>query len=269
MRKQIDSIVFGMPTLMELPSLSSCVALCRELGLSFVELNMNFPLYQLDELKKEKKVLQDAMEEGLFFTLHIDENISVCDVNPLVRQAHVQTVRDAIALGKAFSFPVINMHMQKGVYVTLPDRKIYVFDMFRDVYLAHLCAFRELCEQEIGDAPLRICIENTDGFPPFIQEGVELLLESPVFSLTLDIGHSHAAQGVDEFFYEKHLQRLEHMHIHDAIGSNNHLVLGTGEIDLEIKLNLACDHHCRCVLETKTVDALQQSVVFLHHFCTA
>ena len=33
----------GMPTLMETDTLESCAALCRELKLNFIELNMNLP----------------------------------------------------------------------------------------------------------------------------------------------------------------------------------------------------------------------------------
>ena len=35
-----------MPTLLEAASPESAAALCRELGLQFVELNMNLPQYQ-------------------------------------------------------------------------------------------------------------------------------------------------------------------------------------------------------------------------------
>lgn len=33
----------GMPTLIELPELEDCAALCRELGPQFLELNMDLP----------------------------------------------------------------------------------------------------------------------------------------------------------------------------------------------------------------------------------
>lgn len=53
------------------------------------------------------------------------------------------------------------------------------------------------------------------------------------------------------------------MHIHDAIGGKNHLELGTGEIDLQDKLTIAKECGCRCVIETKTADALRKSVKWL------
>ena len=43
-------ISFGMPTLIELNSLEESAALCRELGLKFIELNMSFPQNQLEKL---------------------------------------------------------------------------------------------------------------------------------------------------------------------------------------------------------------------------
>jgi sugar phosphate isomerase/epimerase len=50
------------------------------------------------------------------------------------------------------------------------------------------------------------------------------------------------------------------MHIHDAVGKRNHLPIGTGEIDLKDKFALAKECNCRCVLETKTIAALRETV---------
>ena len=53
------------------------------------------------------------------------------------------------------------------------------------------------------------------------------------------------------------------MHIHDATSTSNHLTLGKGELDLSKYINLAIEHSCRAVIETKTVNALQHSVKWL------
>ena len=42
---------FGMPTLIENRTLEENAALCGELGLRFIELNMNFPEYQIDKIE--------------------------------------------------------------------------------------------------------------------------------------------------------------------------------------------------------------------------
>jgi sugar phosphate isomerase/epimerase len=55
------------------------------------------------------------------------------------------------------------------------------------------------------------------------------------------------------------------MHIHDGKENppKNHLALGDGDIDLKQRLDTAKCNNCRCVLETKTIDALRRSVKVL------
>ena len=48
---------FGMPTLIENKDLGENIALCKELDLQFVELNMNFPMYQIPQLEDRKSVV--------------------------------------------------------------------------------------------------------------------------------------------------------------------------------------------------------------------
>ena len=57
---------FGMPTLIENKTLGDNVELCRELGLQFIELNMNFPEYQIDKLEKTDEFIEAAREAGIY-----------------------------------------------------------------------------------------------------------------------------------------------------------------------------------------------------------
>ena len=82
---------FGMPALIEIESLEESAALCRELGLSFLELNMNFPQYQLDVMEPAW-LGPIARQYGIFYTLHLDDNMNVADFNPAVAKAYSDTV---------------------------------------------------------------------------------------------------------------------------------------------------------------------------------
>ena len=53
---------YGMPTLIENQTLAKNILLCKELGLNFIELNMNFPEYQIDQLENWKKFYHEAKE---------------------------------------------------------------------------------------------------------------------------------------------------------------------------------------------------------------
>ena len=255
----MKTIDFGMPTLIETNSIDSCVKLCKELGLDFIELNMNLPQYQIESIDiKQLKLI--CKNENIYFTIHLDENLNVCDFNNEITNAYMKTVLSTIDIAKLLKIPVLNMHMSNGVYFTLPNEKVFLFKQYKDVYLTKLRSFRDVCKKAIGDSNIKICIENCSGYKDFAMEGIELLLESSVFALTFDIGHSHGVNGIDEPFINKHIDRLYHMHAHDADGMKNHHPLGTGQVNIKDKLSLAREHNCRVVLEIKTLEGLKQSV---------
>ncbi len=266
---------FGMPTLIENRTLEDNIALCRGLALRFIELNMNFPEYQADRLEQTDTLLRLGEEAGICFTVHLDENLNIADFNRLVSDAYLETVRRTVAVAKKLlplrdrfspGLPLtVNMHMHHGIFITLPDRKVQMYDRDFDTYMKSFAAFRALCEEWIGDSDVMIAVENTDGFRGYEQKAIGYLLESPKFGLTWDIGHSKAVKETDVPFILAHRDRLIHFHIHDGTETppRNHLALGDGEIDLKGRLRLAEERGTRCVLETKTVAALKHSVAWL------
>ena len=254
---------YGMPTLIEQMDTEKCAAMCRELGLRFIELNMSFPQLQPEAIDVGR--LRGIAEKyGIYYTVHIDESLDPCNVNAAIAAVYTDTMLKAIELAKALGIPTLNMHLLRGIYVTLPTRRTYVYAENEELYLANMRAFRDRVTEAIGDSGIRVCIENTDGFDlPFLRHAVELLLESEKFMLTFDVGHDHAIGDIDLPLLLAHKDRLRHMHLHDAQGKSVHLALGDGELDKSALIALARDCGCRVVLETKTIDALTQSVRWL------
>ena len=198
---------FGMPTLIENRTLEDNIALCKELGLSFVELNMNFPEYQIDKMENIDWFYKKADDAGIYYTIHLDENMNIADFNPLVREAYLETVRRTIEVAKHF--------------VNLKDK--------------------------------------------YEKKAIEKMLQSHCFVLTWDIGHSKATGEIDTPYINAHKDKLCHFHIHDGRENppKDHLALGDGETDLIARLNKAKECNARCVLETKTIEALKRSVEWL------
>ncbi|MEA4890349.1 MAG: sugar phosphate isomerase/epimerase family protein [Clostridiaceae bacterium] len=259
----MSQIQFGMPTLIEVKSLEAGARLCKELGLRFIELNMNLPEYQADRIDAGE-FAEIAQRYGIYYTIHLDENLNPCDFNRTVADAYTDTVLRTIELAKQLRVPVLNMHLSKGVYFTLPEKKVYLFDEYMDVYLNKLIAFRDQCEEAIGEADIKICVENADGYnKEFLQRGLAFLLESKVFALTFDIGHNAGIGGGDEKIIMKYKNKLCHMHMHDAREKSSHLPLGAGELDLLKYFHLAKTQNCRVVLETKTIAGLKESLEWI------
>ena len=169
------------------------------------------------------------------------------------------SIRFALEIG----IPVINMHLLKVVYVTLPGKVILLTDVYAEQYFARVREFIAMCEEEIGDAPLKICIENVDSnaFTESQLKALPLFMASPVFALTLDVGHEMCLKMADSHVFSEYPEKLVHMHLHDCDGKKPHLALGDGIVDIENKI--AQFHGETCLVEVKTIVGLEVSSKYL------
>lgn len=269
-----------MPTLIELNSLKENVELCKKLKLNFIELNMNIPLFSVLGIEDEnnfelKKIIEELnfyqKEFGIYFTIHLDENFNFADSNIYIKNAYLKTLKAVIKNSKKINCPIINMHLNKGIYFTLPTEKVFLFEKYKEEFNNSLEEFIKFCNCEISDSNIFISIENTDGWTDFEKKSIEKILMNKNFSLTFDIGHSQAIGNIDQDFILKNKSKLKHFHIHDGTLPNaatkqfgkNHLQLGTGNINLKEKIYLAKETNSRCVIETKTVESLVESVKWI------
>lgn len=251
---------FGMPTLVELKTLEENVALCHELGLDFVEINMNFPQFQLNALDENNlKTLADTY--GVFFTFHLAEDLDIAHNNPRIRQAYYDEIAALVVLMEAIGSPLMNMHLCQGIKVTLPTEKIWLYETYIEDYKTKIVTFNHFAEQLLEGKTIKIMAENTGlGNKSFINAAIDILCQSPVIGLTWDIGHDHSSGYCDEPYLMKHFDKIRHYHFHDAIESQNHMTLFDGQIDINRFYKDAKEKDASVVLETKTVDALKESV---------
>lgn len=278
--EDFNKIHFGMPTLIELNSLIENVELCTELTLDFIELNMNIPFCSvLGHAEKDNDELNKFIEEinlykkkyNIYFTIHLDENFNFADINPYVRKAYLKTLKAVIDNAKKIDCPIINMHLNHGIYFTLPTEKVFLLEKYSNEYDISVNDFIKFCNFELSDSTIKICIENTDGWKNFETYALKKILENKNLALTFDIGHSEAIGNLDKDFILQNISKLKHFHIHDGTlpdaktnsYGKNHLELGTGKIDLLSNLNLALKTNSRCVIETKTIQSLKNSVAYL------
>lgn len=256
-------IGYGMPALIELKDIEAHCALCAKLGLHFVELNTNFPTQQLHLLDAEA-LRELAKRYGIFYTIHLNDEMPVADFNPTVAKGYVDAVLEAIAFAKKVDAPLLNMHISQGALCTLPDGIVYFYDAYEENYLEGMAKFRDACEAAIGSSGIHICMENSKAYHSFQKKALDLLLESKVFNLTLDVGHDYCSSFVDEDWILARKSRLQHMHIHDAKnGKQDHLPLGEGEISLKPYFDLAEELDATVLLEVKTADGLAESLKWL------
>lgn len=116
---------FGMPTLIEYESIEENAQLCRKLGLRFLELNMNLPFCQTFSDKDIVRLNKISEENGIYFTLHLDENADFCNFNPVIKSGWQQVLKETLSAAAELKIPIVNMHLNRGVWFTLPDKKVF------------------------------------------------------------------------------------------------------------------------------------------------
>ncbi|MEI6286083.1 MAG: TIM barrel protein [Bacillota bacterium] len=253
---------FGMPTLIELKTLQQQVALCKQLGLSFVELNMNLPDYSVANLAKID--YRNFAEQGVRFNIHAPEELDLASFHDDIRNGFVNLLNNTLNAVPTGMIDILNIHLNNGVHFKLPDKKVWLYDEYCDDFIRNLQQSLEIILPVAREKRAKICVENTGNFSmPHIRKALELLLEYDNVFLTWDVGHDHAAGYSDSAVFEKYSDKITHFHLHDAIGEKCHLEFFEGEIDLRKFLALSSELNCSVVIETKSVQALVNSVAKL------
>jgi len=94
----------GMPALIEFESFEENARLCKTLGLDFIEINMNLPIYnQFMNLNEIKRCM---IEYNIDLTMHLSETFDPFDLDPVIRNARIKsfihTVERAAELGVSY-----------------------------------------------------------------------------------------------------------------------------------------------------------------------
>lgn len=253
-------IIWGMPTLIELNGIEDNISLCKKLGLDFIELNMNLPEYQPSQLDIDKLVYLKN-ENDIFYTFHLPEELDITNFNEDIRDAYIKVVTKTIEISKQLKVPIINMHMNLGIYFTMPSQRIYLYNKYESFYLKGIEKFAKYIEKLLRDTNIKLAIENTGLYDiDYIKKAVNILIQKESIVLTWDVGHDYSSGDKDKEYLLSNINKIKHMHIHDAINENNHLPVFRGDIDIDNRLEIAMNTNSTCVLETKTIEGLQESI---------
>lgn len=259
------NLILGMPTLIEFDSLEENAEFCNELGLDFIEINMNLPQHQPSKLNIEN-LLSIQKNKNIFFTFHLPEDINIAHLNDKIRKVHWDIIMEVIDIMKVIKSPLINMHILEGIHFKLPDRRIFLYEKYIDEYIDMMNEFRKTADEQLKGSSIKIAIENMGIYDRgFTRKAVSKLLESDVFGLTWDIGHDYSSGEKDRDFIIANFSKLVHMHIHDAKEQRCHLVLYSGNMNIDDRLELARSESITSVIETKTVEGLRTSVTELRN----
>jgi sugar phosphate isomerase/epimerase len=255
-----ERLRLGIPSLIEVPDFRMTVDLALELKIDFIEINMNMPEFCPESLPA--KAIRDCHKKtGLDFTIHMPDDTDLASFHDPIREGHVARFGEAARWAAEADAKLINLHLSPGIYFTLPDRKVWIYENHYDKFVGNL---REAYGKVIHYAKefgVKVCTENVTNFNiPFVARAIDDLCQMDDFYLTWDVGHDARTGYKEREVLLRHLDRIRHMHLHDYNGVSDHQIPGTGDIDIAGRLCFARDRDISVLVETKTVRSLKESV---------
>ncbi len=252
-------IKWGMPTLIELGDLAENERLCADLGLDFIEIGMFLRPFSSDRLM-EIDLGKRGAGGRIGYTVHLPEELDLGAFNGEIREASVRMLKNLLERADADRIGLLNMHLNSGTYISLPDRKVYVYEEYFDEYRMNVIRSFDDISGLLKQRGIRLCIENTGTFGgAYPQRLLSELLRQDDIGLTWDTGHDASAGYSETGFMLKNAGKIFHIHLHDYRGKD-HQELYTGEIDIDRMVGFAADRGASVVIETKDVKSLTNSV---------
>ena len=250
-----------MPILFEYETVEENFILATELGLDFVELNLNFS-YCRKEME-EGKIPELLKKYPLQITLHFYDEADLGSY-PEVVEGYLKLLERYASLGEGY-VKMMNFHNNGGPLVTISGKRNYVYEKEYDSYIKRLIPTytkaKEICEKR----GINLVIENTDTCPgaTFLKDVYRDEMNAG-FHFNFDIGHD-AVMG--DWLYElskKLPLKFDEFHIHDSDGKRNHLALGEGTLGKKLRefKKTAEKNDAYVLLEAKSKEDLRKSVPF-------
>ncbi|OPY34083.1 MAG: Xylose isomerase-like TIM barrel [Methanomassiliicoccales archaeon PtaU1.Bin124] len=252
--------LLGMPALIEFSTVEENVLLCQELGLDFVELNMNMP-YCFPENLEPRDLRMMAKDMDVVFSMHMPDDLDLGSMHEQIRKGTLDRAIEVVDWAVQADIGLLNFHINPGIYFTLPNYKVWIFDKYYESFEKNIIQAFGLLLDRARAGGVQICVENVCNFDlPFIQRVLVPLTKLPGMGLTWDVGHDAKTGFKERETLMKHEANLRHMHLHDHDGRSDHQVLFTGHLDILGLYYFAKNHDMSIVVETKTIDSLIRSI---------
>ena len=246
----------GMPQLYEFDTIEENLKLGQELGLDFIELNLNFGY-----CRKEMEACNLApmlASYGLEATLHFYDEADFGSYDEVV-DAYLKLLEKYAYLGQGY-IKQINIHLNPGPVVTIAGVKNYIYEKEFEDYIGRLSGNLQKAKAILEPKGINMVIENTDNTPEFLMNAYRFLRQEG-YRFCFDIGHDHLSHDVLWNLASEFPLPFDEFHVHDAKNRNKcHLALGEGELDVAIFKRLAEKNNAYVVLEVKQSSDLRVSV---------
>ncbi len=169
----------GMPALVEYTTINELVDLCLKLNLNFIEFNMNLP-YNFIQNLNPAEVRKISENTNIEFTMHMPDDADLGTFYESVRRGYVELFSDTIDWAKESGVKLLNMHIIEGAKMTLPDKKVYIYEQYSEEFQNNFIKSISVLSQKARDNNIILAIENSSNFgKTYIQKALDKAILYP------------------------------------------------------------------------------------------
>lgn len=249
----------GMPILFEFSTIEENFQLAKELGLDFVELNLNFGYCR--KALEDGSIKELVKKYDLETTLHFFDEADFASYQEVV-DGYMILLKKYVSLGEGF-VSMVNIHNNPGPVSTISGVKHFIYEKeypeFIERLLTNLNTAKRICEEK----GMRFVVENTDIAPSatYMTRVMKDEFEAG-FRFNYDIGHDNVCNYIVRDLLRTVPLEFDEFHFHDADGKRCHLSIGEGTMNekLEEFKTLADANDAYVLLEVKSKEDLEKTV---------
>lgn len=204
------------------------------LGFEAVEIHCEDPFFEgwgtekAEATKKEVKDTLSTLDVGV--SLHAPyHDLNIATLNARVGEEVIRQYTDCIETARFFGSEIVNVH--PGFRSSRKFKREVVFQKM-------LQNFAEICEIA-EDYGIIICVENLASKRKAMGVKISELksiikgVNNENLKLTLDVAHANTTDEGPQVYARELKDYIQHMHLSDNTGDDDHLSLGQGNIDFK------------------------------------
>ncbi len=215
------------------------ISFAHQHGFQGVEITCDYPRGPLDYSHETiSQMATLAKKHDMPLQVHAPyRNLRLADINPRIREASVQSVKDGIDFAHQINARIVTMHLGNTAKILLSQ----FYTRIRKTLLDSITALVEYAEVH----NVALAIENVPSGKSAWEEAIGQKAEEIIdiikeikaknIGVTFDVGHANTVSDPVNFAIEL-APYIVNVHLHDNDGSiDQHLLIGEGKIDfLEI-----------------------------------
>lgn len=219
------------------------ISLAHQQGFQGVEITCEYPRGPLDYTHETiLQVKRLAQKYNMPLLVHAPyHNVMLAEINPRIRDASVQSIKDGIDFASQIGARIITIHLGS----TTKSRLKHLCEIVRKALLNSIMTIIEYAEKY----NLTVAIENVqsdvdsfweEAFGKKAEEIIDILREVDAknIGITFDVGHANTI-GDPVDFTIRLAPYIVNVHLHDNDGTRDqHLVIGEGKIDFRTILRI-------------------------------